>query len=212
MAKDKAAQKEEVAPVADAAAPEAPQMPSLGALGKQFVMLPVLWASNKIDWTQPTAQSCLLCAFGVVVVGLLLLAQTTLKAISRAQDAGRVANPGDGPYMPEKAEDGTVSVQQYDTAKVKELKMQFMMSIGVVTFMHIKFGYTQPLLIMCIMQPMQFWALQAFHIHLRGVAPEGSYARPWAKADANNPLAQWAERKKAEAEESRKATTTKKSD
>eukprot|EP00966_Prymnesium_polylepis_P221759 5130039-Prymnesium_polylepis.1 len=37
---------------------------------------------------------------------------------------------------------------------------------------------------------MQFWSMQAFHIHLRGVPAEGAYARPWAKPDAGNPLAQ----------------------
>ena len=37
------------------------------------------------------------------------------------------------------------------------------------------------------------------HIHLRGKSGPG-YERPWKAAAADNPLAQWAERKKAESE------------
>jgi hypothetical protein len=64
---------------------------------------------------------------------------------------------------------------------------------------------------MCLMQPMQFWGMQAFHIHLRGVAAEGGYKRPWPKEGANNPIAQFVEKKKAEAE-AHKTTEAKKAE
>ncbi len=46
------------------------------------------------------------------------------------------------------------------------------------------------------MQPMQLWENKAFHIYLRNIKAE----RPWKSANADNPIAQWAEKKKAEAE------------
>ena len=49
------------------------------------------------------------------------------------------------------------------------------------------------------MQPLQLWDNRAMHIHLRGKSGPG-YERPWKAAAADNPLAQWAERKKAESE------------
>jgi len=184
----------------------------LGNLGRQLVLLPAMWASNKVDWTQPEKQGMLLGAFGLVVLTGYLLLQYTLRLIAQKNDQGRVSDPGDGPSMPAKAEDGTISVYEYDTAKLKELKMQFMMSVGITTFLHVKWAYTQPVLLLCLMQPMTFYQMQAFHIHLRGVPAEGSYARPWAKPQSDNPLAQWAENKKKEAEEARKEVTAKKAD
>ena len=150
-----------VTPAAPAAAEAAPAPPGLAGMGRQLVMLPAMWASHKVDWTQPTTQTALLVAFGVVAfVGYMLL-QYTIKQIYKVKDTGRVADPGEGAYMPTKAADGSVSVMEYDAAKVKELKTQFMMSVGIVTFLHIKWGYTQPILILCLMQPMQFWSMQA---------------------------------------------------
>ena len=151
-----------VAPAAPAAAPaEAPAPPGLAGMGRQLVMLPAMWASHKVDWTQPTAQSALLAVFGVVVLVGFAMVQYTLKQIYKAKPTGRVEDPGEGAYFPTKAADGTISELEYDVAKVKELKTQFMMSVGMVTFLHIKWGYTQPILIMCLMQPMQFWGMQA---------------------------------------------------
>mmetsp|Transcript_25821 Transcript_25821/g.63876 ORF Transcript_25821/g.63876 Transcript_25821/m.63876 type:complete len:175 (+) Transcript_25821:1-525(+) len=172
-------------------------------------MLPALGGSHKIDWQEANAQSALLAVFCLVGMTGFLLLQYTIRKVNLAKDERRVANPGEGPYMPAKAADGTVSVQEYDVAKLKELKMQFMLSVGIVAFLHIKWGYTQPILVMSLMQPMQFWGMQAFHIHLRGVEAVGQYARPWAKADSGNPLAQWADRKKREAEEAAAAAASK---
>ena len=74
-----------------------------------------------------------------------------------------------------------------------------MMSVGIAIFLNYKWQYTQPMVIMLFMQPMQMYDNKAIQIHLLGKSgPE--YERPWAAAGADNPLAQWAERKKAEAE------------
>ena len=43
-------------------------MAQLGQLGRQLVMLPLLWGSNKINWEDPTNQLTLQVAFGVVLV------------------------------------------------------------------------------------------------------------------------------------------------
>jgi hypothetical protein len=115
-------------------------MPGFGSMGRQLAMLPALWASHKINWDEPTNQSILLGAFGVVVLMGFVALQLTLSRIAKARDSGRVETPGESPFMKEKAEDGTVSVSEYDMAKVKEFKMQFMMSCGIVTFLHIKWA------------------------------------------------------------------------
>ena len=49
-----------------------------------------------------------------------------------------------------------------------------------------------------IVQPLTLWDNPAMHIYLRGKSGPG-YERPWKSANADNPLAQWAEKKKEEA-------------
>merc|ERR1719453_1587582 len=162
-------------------------------------MLPVLWGSGKINFDDEDNKFYLLCTFGAVAALGYALIQLTVFKVKRLNDMGRVANPGNISFLSDdmKAEDGSVSIRQYDTAKLQESKLQFVMTAGISTFMHLKWGYTQPLVMLCIMLPLQLWDNKAVALHVLGrdVGP-----RPWATADANNPIAQWAERKKAEAE------------
>ena len=209
-------------------------MAQLGQLGRQLVMLPLLWGSNKINWEDPTNQLTLQVAFGVVLVVVRCRAlapvpchacrgvrarrlrppplarprqsagvlQLTLLKIGAAKDTARVAKPGDSQFFSNKAEDGSVSAEEYDTAKAKETRTQLLMGGGVCTFLHFQFGYVQPLLMTCVMNLFHLWDCKAVHIHLLGKQVE----RPWAAAAAANPLQQWAERKKAEAEAAQKET------
>ena len=183
-------------PAAAAANPAAPDM---SQMIRQFAMLPVLWGSGKIDFENEQNKFYLLCTFGCVIALGYALIQFTVFKVRRLNDAGRVKKPGTCSFLSDdmKAEDGSVSIRQYDHAKLQESKMQFVMTAAVSSFVHLKWGYTQPLVMLCIMLPLQIWDNKAVAHHMfgRDVGP-----RPWASADANNPLAQWAERKKAEAE------------
>ena len=133
-------EKKAEAAVEPAAAPAPPTPPGLGNMGRQLVLMGAMWSSHKVDWTKPDTLTMLLTAFGAVVVTGILLLQYTIGRAYKAKDTSRVVDPGEGPYMPEKAEDGTVSAMDYEVGKLKELKMQFMMSVGIVTFLHIKYA------------------------------------------------------------------------
>ena len=181
---------------AEAPAAEEPDpMAQMGQMGRQLVMLPVLWASNKIDWEEKDNILYLQIFFAAVLATGSLLLQFTLSKAEAVEDTGaRVANPGTSQQFT-KAEDGSVSVKEYDVAKLKETRGQFVMGGAICSFLHYKFGYVQPLLMTGIMSLFNLWDCKALHIHLLGWQAE----RPWA-AVAANPLQQWAERKKAEAE------------
>merc|ERR1711908_194451 len=105
--------------------------------GKQLVMFPALWASHRVDWTQPSAQMYLAIAFSVVAcVGWLLLVRL-VGTIARSPDTNeRVMEPGESANFPAKAEDGSISLKEYDLGKVKELKSQFLVSVGITTFLN----------------------------------------------------------------------------
>ena len=83
-----------------------------------------------------------------------------------------------------------------------------MMSAAIAVGVHWKWGYTQPLVLLCFMQPLQLLDNKALRIHLLG-ASGPDYERPWAAANADNPLAQWAERKRNEQQEAQAALAKK---
>jgi len=163
-----------------------------------MALLPVLWGSSKIDFTQPFAATALPCFAGTMLLVCFLLLYVTLERVKSRADAGRVSNPGDSPSFT-KAADGTVSIAEYDAVKVKEARQQLIVSACIGGALYFKMGYTHPLLAMCVMQPMQLVDNKAIWIYLLGRdGPE--YARPWSPPGGTNPLQQWAERKKQEAE------------
>ena len=203
-----------------------------GAL-RQLIMLPVIWGSGKLNLDNPQNLLILQTVFAsVILTGFCLIQLAIYKAV-RKSDGTRVKEPGTSNYITDadKAEDGSVSAKVYDVAKLKETKLQFMISAGIGAFVHMKWGYTQPLLMMSalhagysahhnpagplchacpltrllmpssgLMQPLQLYDNNAMHIYLRGVA---AVPRPWKAAKSGNPLQEWAEKKKQEAEDAK---------
>jgi len=105
-----------------------------------------------------------------------------------------------------------VSVSEYDAGKVKESRLQIFLGVGVMLLLHFKWGYVQPLMIHCLLQPSQVWDCKAVQVHLRG--KEAEYPRPW-KLGGGSPIEAWAQRKKEEMEaaaKEAKAEEAKKSD
>lgn len=178
-----------------AEAPEESPMAQLSAAGRQLVLLPVLWSSNKVDWEVPSNLLMLRIAFGVVLAIAVVLLQLALVKIAAAKDSTKVKNPGDSQHLV-KAEDGSCTAMEYDTAKAKETRTQLLMGGLICVGVHYQWGYTQPLLMTCVMNLFHIYDCKPLHIHLLGKKVE----RPWAAPAAANPLQQWAEKKKAEAE------------
>ena len=180
----------------------------MAQLVRQFAMLPAMWLTGKIDFTKEQNKNNLLIVFGLVLFVGYSLIQFAVRKVRSVNDSARVKEPGTSMHIKDedKAQDGSVSVRQYDHAKLQESKMQFIMSAAISAFVHIKWDYTQPIVIMCIMLPLQIWDNKAVKLHMFGldVGP-----RPWASDAQNNPLAQWAEKKKAEADVATKKDTKK---
>lgn len=136
--------------------PEAPQAPQLNAaVLRQLVMLPVLWASNKIDLDHPDNALVLQSVFVTIIALGYGLIQVAIFRARRTNDQSRVLTPGPSTYIhdDDKAQDGSVSARVYDVAKLRESKLQFLMSAGMVVFLNLKWGYTQPLLMICARPP-----------------------------------------------------------
>mmetsp|Transcript_4661 Transcript_4661/g.12413 ORF Transcript_4661/g.12413 Transcript_4661/m.12413 type:complete len:197 (+) Transcript_4661:103-693(+) len=186
---------------------DAPQMPglTLGTL-RQFIMLPILWGSGKIDFKEPNNLQILQIVFTCMIGISYIAIQMAINKAHKANDKSRVMDPGASSHLSDddKAADGSVSACAYDLAKLKEAKTQLVMSSAISSFIHMYFGWTQPLLVMSVTQPLTVFDNNALKIHMFGAQIE----RPWKAANADNPLAQWAERKQAEAAEANSVTDT----
>jgi len=183
-----------VSSAAPAAEAEVNPLAQLGQMGRQMAMLPILWGSNKINWDNPMSLLTLQITFGAVLLLGICLLQLTLLKIAAAKDTSRVLKPGDSQHFTKSA-DGTVSTEEYDTAKTKETRGQLVMGGAICTFLHYQFTYIQPLLMTSIMNLFHIYDCKAVLIHLFGFKVK----RPWAAGAAANPLQQWAEKKKEEA-------------
>ena len=148
----------------------------------------------------------------VVVLSGATLYLTLLKVKAAKGNERRVKGPGQSQFYTIKEEDDTVSVGEYDAGKVKETLLQLGLGVCVMCVMHFKWGYVQPLMIHCLLQPSQVWDCKAVQVHLRG--KEAEYPRPW-KIGGGSPIEAWAQRKKEEMEaaaKEAKAEEAKKSD
>jgi len=168
---------------------------------KQFAVLPVLWLSGKIDFKDQQNLITLQVVFGTIITAGYCMIQLSLSRARVVNNTARVVQPGKSMYLLDEhlAADGSCSACAYDMAKLKESKMQFVMGAAIGAFMFLGWGWTQPLLVMSVTQPLALLDNKALLIYMRGHV----YERPWAAANADNPLAQWAERKQAEAEASK---------
>ena len=141
----------QVAARAAAAAPDEPEAPDYSKVLRQFIVLPILWGSNKINLDDPDNMLVLQCVFVTVIALGYGLIQVAIFRARRTNDQSRVLNPGSSTYIHEEdtAQDGSVSARVYDVAKLRESKLQFLMSAGMVVFLNLKWSYTQPLLMIC---------------------------------------------------------------
>jgi hypothetical protein len=173
---------------------------------RQFAMLPILWLSQKIDFTDPQNLLLLQMVFGTVMLGGYFLIQLAMRRAATLNDQTRVANPGKMANLAadKKAADGSCTACAYDVAKLKESQMQYVMGAVVAIVIYSVWGWTQPMMVLSVSQPMQLLDNKALLIYLRG----HTYERPWAAAD---PLKQWMESQPEQAGTTTKATTALKS-
>ena len=180
---------------------------------RNLAMMPMMWLSGKLDFADEFNLNLLRSIFAVVVVlSGATLYFTLLKVKAAKGNERRVKGPGQSQFYTIKEEDDTVSVGEYDAGKVKETLLQLGLGVCVMCVMHFKWGYVQPLMIHCLLQPSQVWDCKAVQVHLRG--KEAEYPRPW-KLGGGSPIEAWAQRKKEEMEaaaKEAKAEEAKKSD
>ena len=92
-------------------------------LGRVLLPLLLMWVTNKVDWTTPFAKAVLPIATFSILVNCVLLTTLAISIVEKRDDKTRLQNPGSVP-LTILAEDGSVSVAEYDKAMLKQTRKQ----------------------------------------------------------------------------------------
>ena len=71
------------------------------------------------------------------------------------------------------------TVTDYDQKQVRNTALQTFMAIGIISLMHVKFGYLRPLLLQSIMGLRTIYTSHLFKVYILGKPATGDLARPW---------------------------------
>ncbi|KAI8885876.1 hypothetical protein K501DRAFT_178950 [Backusella circina FSU 941] len=145
--------------------------------------------AKKIDWEDPNVLTfARIGYFGaqLLVVGL---SYGLIAFINKKNDTTVLTyeNPAKPSLSGETSTPQTITttIRDYDVDQMNQFIKSTLTSVVIISIMHFKFHFTQPLLMQSIMPIKNLLAHKEALIHLWGDAPEGNLARPFV---ADNPL------------------------
>ncbi|KAJ1796581.1 phosphate transporter (Pho88) [Coemansia sp. RSA 2399] len=75
---------------------------------------------------------------------------------------------------------------KHDISEIGKLQKSTLLTVGIVIFMHFKFGYIQPLILQTLLPMLNMYKSPLFQIHILGRPATDDLKRPWTPA---NPFA-----------------------
>jgi hypothetical protein len=90
------------------------------------------------------------------------------------------------PFSGEEPKRITTTNAEYDATKVNELIKQVLIAVGIVGFIHYKWGYVQPLVLQAIMPLKSMFEAKVVKVYVMGQAAVEGLKRPWV---ADSPFA-----------------------
>lgn len=140
-------------------------------MGNMLVMMPVLYLSNQIDYTEGDNLLYLRVAFCIsqvlTLVGCAILYFKIKAKPNLVQVVVKAPVPPFGaPETPPKPDKMTTT--QYDIRELRKIATQVAMSFCITGFLHYKWALTPPLFIQCVMTPKNLFASPLFGIFIMG--------------------------------------------
>ena len=71
------------------------------------------------------------------------------------------------------------TVEGYDRKQLMQQLYQFGIAIGMISFLHFKWGYIRPLTLQAILGLKTLYGIPLVQVHILGKQAVGSLARPW---------------------------------
>ena len=150
--------------------------PSL-MMGQAYFMLPVLFLTGQIDFTQPGNVDMARLVFLLGNFAIAMVTQRTLMCVKKVANPKRIAEPGPV-WAPYASEDGSISVEQHDAMVVQGLQRKQFLSFLLIGALHYYWKLIPPLLVSCFIGVKGLYDCPAVHIYLFGT-DEAAYTRPW---------------------------------
>ncbi|KAJ2538337.1 phosphate transporter (Pho88) [Coemansia sp. RSA 1933] len=71
---------------------------------------------------------------------------------------------------------------KHDVGEIGKLQKSTLLTVGIVIFMHFKFGYIQPLILQTLLPMLNMYKSPLFQIHILGKPAVDDLKRPWTPA------------------------------
>jgi len=136
--------------------------------GDVFLILPVLYIMNQIDWTLPQNVMYARILYAVTQVGILGFVAFIASAVNTRKEQTKIKVPQAASWGSTSGPDEEQTVQQYDLAQIKKYAVQVLFGAALVVFFHFKWNMIQPLFIQAIMNPLQLYKNPLFQIFVMG--------------------------------------------
>jgi len=156
----------------------------MAAMSEMLVMLPMLWLMNRLDFTDEvnifyarigfgSAVAICFCAWGYIYTRIVSANNKEKVKIPKTAAFGQQAEAGEFEQM---------TVSAYDMSQMKQALNQLAIGLLIISVLHYKWALIQPLVLQCVMLPLQLFKNPLCKIYVLG---EKGTTRPFK---AENPL------------------------
>eukprot|EP01092_Planopodium_desertum_P007609 TRINITY_DN3140_c0_g1_i5.p1 TRINITY_DN3140_c0_g1~~TRINITY_DN3140_c0_g1_i5.p1 ORF type:complete len:199 (-),score=12.71 TRINITY_DN3140_c0_g1_i5:39-635(-) len=152
----------------------------------------LIYLMRGVDFTNPENIFRLRVLYGIsLLIQIIMMAITFFQIISK-KDSRIIrvpAKPSLTNPTPEPGQFSEQTVYQYDMEQLRSTFFSTAFGVGLLFFLHLKFGFMPPLFLQAFSQPISFFDQKLVKIHLRGFPAEGDLERPFKAPASANPLA-----------------------
>merc|ERR1711991_130915 len=148
-----------------------------------FLILPLVFLTRGIDFTEPTKLLMLRVGFGLaqaVILGITFLIQAKINQ-KKGDEAHQKEIEVPGPKVPFSNEEPPVrkmTVYEYDMEKWNEALKQSLIQLAILGFFHYKWQAAVPLVTQFVMGPMKLYGSELFQIYIMGAKIERPFPAP----------------------------------
>lgn len=141
----------------------------------------LLYAIRYFDLANPEYIVFIRILYFISQLAQLSLSLLVLNIISKKNETATkiVVTEPQKPFSDEPPTSTEMTLQKYDRMKTLDLIKQNLFNCSFVLFLHLKFGYIQPLIPQSILTLKTFFTTPIIKIHLLRFAPIGELSRPF---------------------------------